>query len=225
MEYYLNSFFHLFLIFIIELLLLFFATRWFTTQLFYFFYKFTKNNTLVYLLVSAIYLPGTIVHELAHYFLAIILFLPVKYMEIFPKIEKGYIKLGSVVYVKRDVIRGFIVGIAPVFAGLTTIYLLFSSGFTISQNILIKILVWYLIFVISSTMFSSPQDMVDAIFAIPILIIISLIAFILQVDKILLSWLNNIATIVFLRQLTYYLFIILMLYGTLFIIKIIRSKK
>ena len=104
--------------FIILLLILFFLSCQTTNEIFYFLRMFIKNDSTVFGLVTFFFLPGTILHEFSHFFMAIILFLPVHKIQILPEFEKNYIKLGKVLYEKKDVIRGVIVGIAPLLGAM-----------------------------------------------------------------------------------------------------------
>lgn len=221
----LNSFIFLIIIFLIELILLFFTTRFIITHVYKTLYKIIKNHLFVSSCIAVIYFPGTVLHELAHYFTALVLFLPVKSMNVFPQIEQGYIKLGSVTYEKKDVVRGFLVGIAPLFVGLGSLFTLFFTENTTHSNIWITIGTWYLIFTISSTMFSSSQDLVDMIFVIPLIIIGVLAVYVLQIDSIVLSFFSSFALITYLQKLIFYLSIPIILYGTLIIIILFSSNR
>ncbi len=88
-----------------------------------------------------------------------------------PEEKEDRIKLGSVVYQKKDLLRAIIVGIAPIFGGLTFFFGLAYFNLFPSSNMIINLLLIYLIFVVSSTMFSSKQDLKDLIYIIPFLIL------------------------------------------------------
>lgn len=155
-----------------QLMVIYFISRLAINEIFHVLRIFIKNDRLVFALVSIIFLPGTIIHELAHFFMATILFMRVHSLAIFPRMEHHYIKLGSVVYEKKDVFRGILVGIAPILVGLLVFYLVDFSKLFPNSNLYINIVITYLIFTISSTMFSSKQDLVDLIFIIPLGIIV-----------------------------------------------------
>ena len=114
-------------LFILQIVLIFFISRVSTNEMFYTIRIFIKNEKFVLSLVSLFYLPGTIIHEFAHFIAASILFLKVKSLTIFPQFQGNYIKLGSVVYEKKDVLRGILVGIAPIFAGLFCFFVIDAS--------------------------------------------------------------------------------------------------
>lgn len=164
---------------------LFFLSKMINNQLFCLLRKFTARKNLIYSIISLLYLPGTILHEFSHFFAATIMFLKVREIRIFPEFEKNYIKLGRVIYEKKDFFRGFLVGIAPIFGALIFFYLIFNFQLFHSNNWLTNIFLMYLIFSISSTMFSSKQDLVDFAYIIPFMIFLWIILYIFQIDDII----------------------------------------
>lgn len=166
-----SHFFSIFLIFIIQLTALFFLSRKTINRLFFFFHSFLNHEKTVFLLLSLIFFPGTILHELAHFFAATILFLNVRDLQIFPHFERDEIKLGQVAYEKKDFLRSIMVGIAPILAGLFFFFFLSFFKLFPSGNLWQNLFFGYLVFVISSTMFSSKKDLVDFIYIIPTVLI------------------------------------------------------
>lgn len=129
-------------------------------------YLLTSKNQLARIISFLIFFPGVIVHELSHFFMASLLFVPTGAISFFPEKEN----LGSVKVAKSDPIRLGLIGLAPTFVGTGAIiaiffyFLKFSlinfslpnlvSLFSNTQNFL-----WlYLIFSINNTMFTSPSD-------------------------------------------------------------------
>ncbi len=119
-------------------------------------------------LMSFIFLPGIILHELAHLLMAVTLFVPVGNMEFAPRRNGNAVKLGSVEIGKTDPIRRSIIGFAPVLLGLVIvagIVYLFTSNILFLQEkgaAVFAALVFaagYLLFAISNTMFASSKDM------------------------------------------------------------------
>ena len=139
-------------------------------------------------LISFLLLPGVIIHELAHLFIAVILFVPVGDMEFAPKKNGNGVKLGSVEIAKTDPIRRSIIGFAPIFAGLV---LVVSAVYLFSANILfwqkqnlylftaVILILIYLLFAISNTMFASKRDMEGTVEILITLITIFIGAYIL----------------------------------------------
>lgn len=139
-------------------------------------------------LLSILFLPGVIIHELSHMLIAVILFVPVGDMEFTPKKNENGVKLGSVEIAKTDPIRRSIIGFAPVFVGLMIvvgIVYLFSSNIEFIKDkdsyiVIAAVLgTMYLLFAISNTMFSSSRDMEGTLEILITLLIIFVSAYIL----------------------------------------------
>ncbi len=134
----------------------------------------TRSNSVTVTIISLLFFPGVVVHELAHLLTAGILFVPVGDMELVPKIgEGGEVRLGSVAIAKTDPIRRMIIGIAPVIFGLLIIIGVpyFMQG---KLNFAFTALVIYLLFVVGNTMFSSKKDLEGAAELIAVLVILGL---------------------------------------------------
>lgn len=212
----------------VEIIILFLLSRLVNKTL----SKFLSIN-----LLSFIFLPGIIVHELSHLFVAMILFVPVGEMEFVPKKHGNSVKLGSVEIAKTDPIRRSLIGFAPVFAGLGFVVgavYLFSINFLFFQNqnlavfITTIIVLFYLLFAVSNTMFSSPRDMEGTVEILLTLLIIFIAAYLLGF-RLELAVLNKIFTKEFLgviQQSAIFLLapiaIDLLILGT---IKIITKKR
>lgn len=123
---------------------------------------------VVFTLISLLFFPGTLVHELAHAAMALCLLLPVHSIHLIPSWDHQSIVLGHVTYEKRDIWRGILVGIAPLPVGLFVLWGLL-------QLHLPTLLTGYLIFAISSTMFSSKSDLIDVIYIIPLAIVLGVV--------------------------------------------------
>lgn len=171
-----------------------------------------RDEKLVYYLVALLFFPGTIIHEFSHFFAALILFLPVKEIRIFPQIENHSIKLGTVYYIKKDFFRGLLVGIAPLFGAILFFW-------TIS-HLTINLFFYYLIFTISTTMFSSKKDLEDLLYLIPFFLFIFLIFYIfnLKIDFIVNFALNNKGLINFLKRVNFFLFLSIIINFVIFAI-------
>lgn len=161
----------IFLLFI-QIIIIYFLSRIVINKLFHFLTHVFRNNKLVYIFISILFFPGTALHELSHFFAATVLFLKVKELSIFPEKKNGSIKLGHVYYEKKDFIRGIIVGISPFFAGLFFFWILSALSLFANNNLYIDVLIIYLIFVVSATMFSSKKDLQDMLYLIPLGVLI-----------------------------------------------------
>ena len=100
-----------------------------------------------------------------------------------------YLKLGSVTFEHKDYLRSMLVGIAPFFVGLGFFFFMFGYDIFPSDTLWVNILSVYLLYSVSSSMFSSKKDLEGAIIIIPlvILIISMLIGFHIDVSKIFFS--------------------------------------
>lgn len=152
------------LLFLFELIFLFISSQFVTRLSSAFILRKTKSQTITINILSSIFLPGVIVHELAHWFVASILFVPTGEIEFLPKLEGNIVKLGSVAVAKTDPFRRFLIGVAPIFGGLGILALLFyylsqvSFGFNWQTGVLL-----YASFEVGNTMFSSKKDMEGAL--------------------------------------------------------------
>lgn len=160
-------------LFILEIVLLFIFSKKLIKALSLALFRIFKSHSAVVNILAIIFLPGTIIHELAHLLIAGIMLVPVGEISVLPEVEEGGVKLGSVQIGKVDPFRLTIVGVAPVILGMSIILgiLYFAQ---ISQH-----LVWwqvvlglYLIFEISNTMFSSKKDIAGTIgFVVAVLVV------------------------------------------------------
>lgn len=112
--------------------------------------------------MSFLFVPGTLVHEMAHFLTALFLLVPVGNLQLLPKIEENGVRLGSVSIAKTDPIRRFLIGIAPLFVGVGIIvgfFYFYPINRLISGGFWIVLFAVYLVFTVSNTMFSSKRDM------------------------------------------------------------------
>lgn len=170
-----------FVFFILQIIALYFFSHKTTNEFFYFLRTFTKNQKTVFILVSILFFPGTVIHEMAHYFFAVITNLRVREVKLFPEFHEGYIKLGRVLYEKKDFVRGIIVGIAPIIIALFFFWWLGAFRLFPNENPYLNLIFGYIVFAVSSTMFSSKQDLVDLIYIIPLFIIIGGLIYIFDI--------------------------------------------
>lgn len=147
-------------IFLCELLLLFFLSRATSIALSKVLHSVTKSYNSTVKFLAVLYLPGTILHELAHLLMAGFLFVPVGDLEVIPKIDGNSVQLGSVQIAKTDPLRRMLIGVAPILFGLGAIFAIFYFF----QMFFINPAWWqigvllYVVFVLANTMFSSKKD-------------------------------------------------------------------
>lgn len=147
------------------LLLLFFLSRSLTINLSRLLYMATKNRTVTTYIIAILFFPGTIIHELSHYFMAGILFVPVGRIELTPKLEGDHVKLGSVAIAETDIFRRFLIGAAPFLFGVSLMLglLFYAVHAQLLTNQWITVGMLYSVFQIGNTMFSSKKDMEGAL--------------------------------------------------------------
>lgn len=163
------------LIFFVELGGLYFISRALTQKLFTFFLLIFRHRSIAVSIVTAILFPGTIVHELAHLFTAEILGVRTGKLTLVPEsIEETDIKTGSVQIAQTDVFRRYVIGLAPVFWGLIiltalsylipqvwqrTLFDLQNGQLLLQGSFYILLTIHYILFTVSNSMFSSPEDL------------------------------------------------------------------
>lgn len=150
-----------FLLFVFEFVLLFFLSKKLVNSLARILFKLTKSHTAVVKILAIIFLPGTIIHELAHLLFAGIIMVPVGEMSVIPEIGEKEVKLGSVQIGHSDPFRRALIGVAPVLFGLfciAAIFLFIPLGQS-TTPLWQTILALYLIFEVGNTMFSSKKDL------------------------------------------------------------------
>lgn len=207
-------------IFITLIISIYFFSRLVVKEMFFFLMRVFRNRSLVISLLTLVLLPGTFIHELAHFLVALVLLLPVRSMSLFPSVNGQEVKLGEVKFDRRDPIRGILVGIAPLFFGVLFIFGVFYFKIYPSQNIWMNVLISYILFSVSSNMFSSPQDLKETVLAIPFALLIAAGFYLLDI-KVNLSILDAI-----MKEANYYLLFVLVINISLFfLMRLLNSLK
>lgn len=172
--------------FCLELLILFFLSRWLNQSLFLFFARLFRSRNGGIFGATTILFPGTIIHELSHLFSAEILQVKTGKLSLIPEIiDDESIQAGSVQVARSDPLRRTIIGIAPLIVGvivvtllshqLTRLYPTVLSAITAQTSLLdlqpitlVFAFLSYLLFAISNNMFPSKEDMkgVPAVFIV-----------------------------------------------------------
>lgn len=144
-------------LFIGELFILYFLSRWLTTSLFTLFLLLFRSRPVAITIILLLQFPGTVIHELAHLFTAEILRVPTGKLTLVPEsIREENIRSGSVAIAQTDPFRRYAIGLAPLFAGMLV---LAATSYFLPQTMdWLYILLLYLLFAVSNTMFSSPED-------------------------------------------------------------------
>lgn len=151
--------------FFASILLLFLLSKQVTLKLSYVFHRLTRSRSATIYILAFLFLPGTIIHELSHFLMAALLFVPVGQVDLWPKIEGEYVKLGSVQIAETDIFRRFLIGAAPFLFGISLLLgtLFYAVNQQLFDNQWFILLMVYLAFQIGNTMFSSKKDMEGAL--------------------------------------------------------------
>jgi len=80
-------------------------------------YLITGHAGVTLWVFFAIFLPGTLVHELSHWIVARLLGVRTGRIEIWPRRQKGAVWLGSVQIGRADPVRSSLIGLAPLITG------------------------------------------------------------------------------------------------------------
>ncbi len=140
----------------------------------------TRRADITMLLFSLLFFPGVFIHELSHFLMATILFVPTGKISLIPEsMPDGRLRLGYVEVSKADILRDSLIGMAPLIAGglfisYAAIYkfnliplwdVLRQANFSFFWSGLASLpsqpdfLLWfYLTFTVSSTMLPSESD-------------------------------------------------------------------
>jgi hypothetical protein len=150
------------LLLVLEFILLFILSRIFIKNFSYFLVKLTRNTGFAARLFHLVLLPGVVVHELAHLIVAEVMLVRTGGLSFSLEPQEDRLVLGSVGIEQTDPFRRAIIGFAPVFVGLILISV--SVLFFLGENSPLSfplnyILVFFVVFEIGNTMFSSKKDL------------------------------------------------------------------
>lgn len=153
------------ILFLVEFAGIFFLSHFMSKILSHFFLHITRSHKVTIHLLSILFLPGVIVHELAHWITAGMLGVHTGEIEFMPKIEGSHVKLGSVAIASTDPFRRFFIGVAPILVGMLVLLGMYVFFFPDFQFVLgIKgIMYLYILFEVGNTMYSSSKDMEGAL--------------------------------------------------------------
>lgn len=168
----------LFVLFVFELLIIFFISKKLINSLSHLFLKLTRSHRVTVHILSILFLPGTILHELSHLLVAGILMVPVGEIDLLPEVEGEQVKLGSVQIGHTDPFRRILIGVAPLVLGLSAIIglIYFNKDSLLHFSpVWLSVLVIYLIFQITNTMFSSKKDLEGALVFIGVVLTVAVI--------------------------------------------------
>lgn len=199
-------------LFVFELFLLYFLSHNVSMLFSRLLYRLTRNKKLTINLLALLLLPGTILHEIAHWLTAVVLFVPVGKISLWPKITSSGVVLGSVSMEKTDPVRRLLIGTAPVFigVGIITGVIYFATKNNLLDNYWNILLLALIVFEIGNTMFSSKKDMEGAIELLLAVIFLGGVCYLLglriQVSAIMAFLSQPLITAIFQKGSVYLLF-------------------
>lgn len=173
-----------FFVFVVEIFFIYFLSRLVLQKAYISLRRIGFGSKMIIGIISFIYLPGTIIHELSHYFMALLLNANPHEVSIFPVIEDKKVRLGHVIYEKKrgEFIRPILIGIAPFFGALAVLWLIIYSRQFPGNEMWKTILFGYLILTTTANMFSSKQDLVDIGYIVPVGILIFIILYLAPIS-------------------------------------------
>lgn len=151
-------------LFIVELTLLYLLSRRLIQTIYRLIATLIRSRTAAIWIVTIVFFPGTVIHELAHLFVAEVLRVPTGKLTLVPppfaEASGGEteIKTGSVTIAQTDPFRRTLIGLAPVYVGVAVLAAL-SYFLQINNITIITIIIFYIMFAVSNSMFSSREDM------------------------------------------------------------------
>lgn len=168
------------LLLIAELFIVYLLSRRLIQSIYRLVVTIARSRRAAISIVTVIFFPGTVVHELAHLFVAEVLRVRTGKLTLVPEsLEGSEIKAGGVMIAETDPLRRTLIGLAPVYVGvavlaalsysLTTLIPHGSNGsygsygangwYGVRQETYLATLIGYLLFAVSNSMFSSKEDM------------------------------------------------------------------
>ncbi len=112
--------------------------------------------------LALLYFPGTVLHELSHFFAAKLLGVPTGNISLTPKFKENSIELGHVEIAQTDFIRRFIVGVAPLIVGVSVLSTIFYLICVNTYGWWVYILFTYIFLTVANTMNLSRSDLLGS---------------------------------------------------------------
>lgn len=157
----------------------------------------------IYYIRALLGLPATIVHELAHWVVAFLLFSRIDSISVMPRIEGREIIYGQVIYSPKLRVFSIPISLAPLLINPAVAWFLFTIQI---ESILLDILRWYLIIIILFGSIPSTTDFKMAIrglFTFSGFIFLCIGSFLYFTDNVLTQYLMNL--IIYLKGVIMYL--------------------
>lgn len=181
-----------------ELLLIFFLCRQIAQLIYTLFYlparSISKKSTAYNFsskILALLFLPGTIIHELSHALTAQLLGVKIKEIILYPHEDEktGEWKAGTTIIAKTDQLRLALIGIAPLLIGVillnVAVFYLFNFSLPWDKPVLVfdalfkigNYPLFFFIFIISTTMFTSRSDLREFLLFLPAVLIVLLLLY------------------------------------------------
>ncbi len=167
-------------LFLAELLILYLLASRLTQALYDLTVLLTRSRAVAVTVVTLLTFPGTVIHELSHLFTAEILGVRTGKLTLVPEnVREEEVKTGSVMVAASDPFRRYAIGLAPMVWGAGAITAIAYFIAQQSGNAAILAVLYYFLFAVSNSMFSSAEDLkgfIPFILALTILIAAAYIA-------------------------------------------------
>ena len=136
-----------------ELIFLYLLSRRLIQAIYRLLFTIVRSRSAAIWIVTILFFPGTVVHELAHLFVAEVLRVRTGKITLVPEsLEGKEIKAGGVMIAETDPLRRTLIGLSPIYVGVGVLT-------AISNIPILPILTFYCMFAVSNSMFSSKEDM------------------------------------------------------------------
>lgn len=119
-------------IFFVTFVPLLFFQAWFRLRLQHISFALTGNRNAMLYVLWLIFLPGVLVHEVAHWITAALVLARPQGIGLRPRFEGGYIVLGETRLGSAGILRRSLIGLAPLVAGSLVVYLLGYGAFRVA---------------------------------------------------------------------------------------------
>jgi len=228
-------------LFIFSLTLLYLSSHSLITHLVKTFYRLSRSHETAVNLLFFLLLPGISLHEFSHILTAELLQVSTGHLSLKPHFKNNQLMLGSAQIASTDPFRLTLIGTAPFLTGTLTLYLILRLGLNLNlasltlTNFLPQILssiqqlsllpllgIFYLLFSISNTMFSSPSDLQAA--GLPIVLLLIILGTFKLANLIIPPLILTSLTNLFLLLATIFTLILILNLLLLFPLKLLQSK-
>jgi hypothetical protein len=133
------------------------------------FFHLKGSQPRMILVLNLIFLPGVLLHELAHLLVGRILWVKTGRLTVMPVLLKdGSVRMGSVAVPRTDIFRHFFISVAPFVVGLSVIFGIIwtAENWQLWQWWAWWLIIGYILFEVANTMFLSPSDIRGAAYLV-----------------------------------------------------------